>query len=164
MPTDEERDRNLQQRSGDALAPVMRRLESLELALREQEKKVIGLDTVVSAVKMQQDHIKEIFDLRFQGFEESQRQNSNLLTEIKGQIAAFADGPEKSPTGRVLQADIREVATKCTENGTKISELETFKRHAEGVMFGVKFFLAPSTAVALIIMLFRALMGMSAVP
>lgn len=103
-------DEDLSRRADDRV--MNSRLELLDQGYQSLNAKVLQLEASINVVKLEQSHFRELFESRFKIIERGQELAISKIDSIQKEIAAMADGPERTPMGRALAHDIK------TANGT----------------------------------------------
>lgn len=144
----EDRDRNLNGR-----------LDQMERMYNDLTAKVTQLESSVQFVKLEQGHLKEIFDVRMRGIEKGQEIVLAEMKAIGARIETWATEPEKSVAGRMLKDNLHQISVTCEEHGESIERIRTWIGHADGVLLVFKW-TGPLGVISLIIWIIKLLISL----
>lgn len=115
------------------------RLERLEKQQERTQTAVVALETTVNLVKSEQGHMRETVELRLRMIEDSNKLQNAKLDDLRSLLGSMMDSAEKSPAGREMTAQIRDLAKVCSEQSKhtndlerQVADLEKYRNRVEG--------------------------------
>lgn len=137
-------------RNDDQDRRLNERLGRLEMQQERTQASVVALESTVNLVKNEQGHMRETVELRLRMIEDSNKLQNAKLDDLRSLLATMMDSADKSPAGRELTAQVRDLAKLCAdhsrqdekielelthkieEQDRKIRDLETYRNRVEG--------------------------------
>lgn len=143
-----------QRRADDRERELNTRLSHLERSYEELQGTVLKLDATINVVKLEQSHIKELFDARLKTIEKGQELQVAELKGIGVKIEAMASEAEKTPMGRMIVGHISDVQQELGRHETKLNDVQAWQTRVDGVLLMLKF-MGASGVAALAVALLR---------
>jgi len=114
-----------QRRSEDRDRDLNGRLDQLEKAYGVLTSQVAKMESSVNIVKLEQTHLKEIFDARLKVIEEGQKTQVLKFDHLADLIVSMSTDVTKSAAGRQVNGYIQQL------EATLAQQAETIEKHAE---------------------------------
>jgi hypothetical protein len=116
----------------------MSRLDRLEQNYLQLERSMSQLKADLALVKVEQVHVKDLFDARFKVQDKVLDLQSEKLDKILGLVQSLLSEPEKTPGGRALFSGIEAVSRDLSKAATQVTQLEKWQQQVTGAMSLVK--------------------------
>lgn len=110
------------------------RLDQLERGYQEMSNKVTQLESSVNVVKLEQSHLKELFEARLRIIEKNQEIQIHKFDKLGDDITNMASDITKSPAGRFVTETISTLQKSVTEQATTIQKHQDWQKEIEGVL------------------------------
>jgi hypothetical protein len=123
-----------QRRSEDRDRELNHRLDQLEKAYSTLTATVTQLETSVNVVKLEQSHLKEIFDSRMRILEKGQELQLTKIDQVSRDIQLMGSDAEKTPAGRSMIGNLHTVQASCDELGEKVAIHKEWMDRVDGVL------------------------------
>jgi len=150
-------------RADDRDRVLYSRLDTAERASSELATKFTALESSVNIVKIEQGHLKELFEARFKGLERGQELQIEKFDHLAAQLLDISQDVNKSPATRLLADQIRSVDASCSEALEKIGrhevihgELKQWQSNVDTVL-GILKWVGAGGIVATIIAIIRVI-------
>lgn len=117
---------------------------------------VTKLESSLAVVKLEQTHLKELFDARLRVIEQGQALQLSEMKAISVSLSAMSSEPEKTPGGRALRTDMQSLSASIEENRDSLDEMKTWKNQVNGVLFALKW-VGAGGLLSLLIWVFKAI-------
>ena len=154
-----------QRRADDRDRQLYARLDQQDKSYAELTSKFVALESSVNVVKIEQGHLKELFEARFKGLERGQELQIEKFDNLANRLLEMSQDAMKSPATRSLHDHITSVDHTCSqiletiETHKKIhTDLKTWQSNVETVL-GILKWMGPMGVAGLIIVLLRWVMA-----
>ncbi len=134
------------------------KLDRLEYENQILQKQVTALETTINVVKLEQSHLKELFDARFKIIEAAHMAQLNKLEQMSKEIQTMASDVDNSPATRALQVQVNEIRDRVVMIEEILKELRDWKNQVDGALFFLKFATGGSL-LALVLAVVKILTG-----
>jgi hypothetical protein len=114
------------------------RLDQMERDHQKLTMQVSALDAALGIVKLEQVHLKEIFEAKLNIIQRGQDLQLSEMKQIAKDISTMAAEPEKTPGGRLLRGEIQTVRQTVDGNSSDLRQFHDWKANVEGALFILK--------------------------
>jgi chromosome segregation ATPase len=111
-------------RSEDRDRALNQRLDKLEESYLAMTMTVTKLQTDVNVVKLEQSHLKEIFESRMRVLERGQDLQLSKIDQVSKDLQTIASDIEKTPLGRTLTGYIHDLQERSNAQALTLKEHE----------------------------------------
>lgn len=108
-------------RLGDRDQMLNGRLDSMEREHQLLRVQVTALESKLNIVQLEQTHLKDLFDARLKVIEKAMEMQLAETKAISVAIQAMGSDPDRTPAGRIIQAEIKSIFASLDETKETIN-------------------------------------------
>jgi chromosome segregation ATPase len=147
-----------QRRHDDRDRMLNQKLDHMERENQSLHRLATALETAVNTVKLEQTHLRDLFDARFRVVEKGAELQLSETKQIAKDIQMMGSDVDKSPATRSLQQQLDEQREKLNAHEDAHTRLRDWQNQVEGVLAIVKW-IGAGGVLAIIIAVIRVVIG-----